>query len=166
MTRTRPATLVLLAVAGGAVGWLLEMVLVAMGSRAVVPPLTLAVTLVALAAVALALAWPVRQSVRGTVRRRVDPFQATRVVVLAKASSLCGALLAGLGGGVLAFLATRPVVASAESLWLAAASAMGSLVLLAAGLVAELWCTIPPDDPKNGGGSAQLDGSGQATTHQ
>jgi hypothetical protein len=166
MTRTRPATLVLLAVAGGAIGWLLEMVLVTMGSRAVVPPLTLAVTLIALAAVALALAWPIRQSVRGTVRRRIDPFQATRVVVLAKASSLCGALLAGVGLGILAFLASRPVVASTDSLWLAGVTAIGAVVLLIAGLVAELWCTIPPDDPRNGGGSAQLDGSGQATTHQ
>ena len=164
MTRTRPATLVLLAIAGGALGWLTEMVLVAMGSRAVVPPLTLTVTLVALAAVALALAWPIRQSVRGKVRRRVDPFQATRVVVLAKASSLCGALLGGAGAGMLAFLASRPVVASTDSLWLAAAAAASALVLMTAGLVAELWCTIPPDDPKNGGGSARLDGSGQMTT--
>jgi hypothetical protein len=164
MTRTRPATLVLLAVGGGALGWLLEMILVAAGSRAVVPPLTLPVTLVALAAVALALAWPIRQSVRGKVRRRVDPFQATRVVVLAKASSLSGSLLAGVGFGILAFLASRPVVASTDSLWLAAAAGVSALVLMAAGLVAELWCTIPPDDPKNGGGSAQLDGSGHVTT--
>lgn len=163
MTRTRPATLVLLAVAGGAFGWLVEMMLVAMGSRAVVPPLTLTFTLVVLAAVALALAWPVRQSVRGKVRRRVDPFQATRVVVLAKASSLSGALLTGVGAGVLAFLASRPVVASTDALWLAAAAAAGALVLTTAGLVAEAWCTIPPDDPKNGGGSAQLDGSGHVT---
>jgi hypothetical protein len=164
MTRTRPATLVLLAIAGGALGWLLEMMLVAMGNRAVVPPLTLTVTLIGLAVVALALAWPIRQSVRGKVRRRVDPFQATRVVVLAKASSLCGALLAGTGLGLLVFLASRPVVASTDALWLAAASAAGALVLMTAGLVAELWCTIPPDDPKNGGGSVQLDGSGHVTT--
>jgi hypothetical protein len=163
MTRTHPATLVLLAVAGGALGWLTEMMLVAMGSRAVVPPLTLTVTLVALAAVALALAWPIRQSVRGKVRRRVDPFQATRVVVLAKASSLCGALLAGAAAGMFTFLASRPVVASTDSLWLAAIAAVSALVLMTAGLVAELWCTIPPDDPKNGGGSAQLDDSGQMT---
>lgn len=161
MTRTRPATLVLLAIGGGALGWLLEMMLVAMGSRAVVPPLTLTVTLVALAAVALALAWPIRQSVRGKVRRRVDPFQATRVVVLAKASSLAGALLAGVGAGVLAFLASRPVVASTDYLWQSAAATIGALVLLIAGLVAELWCTIPPDDPENGGGSPQRDGPGR-----
>jgi hypothetical protein len=163
MTRTRPATLVLLAIAGGALGWLLEMMLVAMGSRAMVPPLTLTVTLVALAAVALALAWPIRQSVRGKVRRRIDPFQATRIVVLAKASSLCGALLAGAGTGILAFLVSRPVVASTDSLWLAATAAAGALVLMTAGLVAELWCTIPPDDPKNGGGSVQQGGSGHVT---
>jgi hypothetical protein len=164
MTRTRPAMLVLLAVAGGALGWLIEMMLVAMGNRAVVPPLTLTVTLVALAAVALALAWPIRQSVRGKVRRRVDPFQATRVVVLAKASSLCGALLAGAGAGMLTFLASRPVVASTDSLWLAAAASASALVLMTAGLVAEQWCTIPPHDPTNGGGSARLDGSGHVTT--
>lgn len=164
MTRTRLSTLVALAVGGGGVGWIAEILLVMTGRPALVPPLTLPTTVVALAVVVLALAWPIRQSVRGDRTRRVDPFRATRVVVLAKASSLSGAVLAGAGAGILAFLVSRPVVADVGAPWLAAASALGAGVLLTAGLVAEYWCTIPPDDPENGSGTTAIDGPGRASS--
>lgn len=152
MKRTRVSTLLALAVVGAGLGWIAETMLVTMGRPALVPPLTLPTTLAVLAAVVLALAWPVRQSVRGDRSRRVDPFRATRIVLLAKASSLSGSVLGGVALGILLFLGTRPVVAQLDSLVLSAGAAVGAAVLLTCGLVAEHWCTVPPDDPSEGPG--------------
>jgi hypothetical protein len=112
-----------------------------------IPPFTLPITLVAAAAIVIALALPIRRAIRGTARSRIDPFRAMRVVVLAKASGLVGSLIAGFGAGVVAFLLTRPVVADVGSLWPGVAAALSGLVLAAAGLVAERLCTLPPDEP-------------------
>ncbi|WP_227497110.1 DUF3180 domain-containing protein [Planctomonas psychrotolerans] len=158
------STIVLFIVIGGGLGWLVEMMLVLTGRPALVPPVTLPITLGVLAAVVLLLAWPVRQSVRKEDARRVDPFRATRVVLLAKASALSGALLAGVAFGILAFLATRPVIADGTSLWLSGAALLGGVLLLIGGLIAESWCTIPPDDRSDGSSTARLDDPGQAAS--
>ena len=76
----------------------------------------------------------------------VDPFYATRVVVLAKASSLAGALVTGLAAAILVFLLTRSVLPAVGSLTMAVVTAVGAVVLLAGGLVAEKMCTLPPED--------------------
>jgi hypothetical protein len=96
----------------------------------------------------VAFAWPIRRAVKGT-GRRVDPFRAMRVAALAKACSLSGALVAGVGAGIVLFLLTRTVVSSATSVWLAVATAGGAVLLLVGGLVAEYFCTLPPEDPED-----------------
>ena len=146
MTRTRSTTLIALLIAGAAVGWFAENALLMTGSALLIPPLTLGATLLIVGVVLLGLAWPIRQATRGRRPGRVDPFRATRVVLLAKASALAGALLAGITGGVLAFVLARPVLPGASSVGLAGAGTVGAVVLLVAGLVAEHWCTVPPDD--------------------
>ncbi|ALD12165.1 DUF3180 domain-containing protein [Clavibacter capsici] len=146
MTRTRSTTLIALLIAGAAVGWFAENALLMSGQALLIPPLTLGATLLIVGIVLIALAWPIRQTTRGRRPGRVDPFRATRVVLLAKASALAGALLAGITGGVLAFVLARPVLPGASSVGLAVAGTVGAVVLLVAGLVAEHWCTVPPDD--------------------
>ncbi|OUE29989.1 hypothetical protein BFL35_12225 [Clavibacter michiganensis] len=146
MTRTRSTTLIALLIAGAAVGWFAENALLMSGQALLIPPLTLGATLLIVGIVLIALAWPIRQTTRGRRAGRVDPFRATRVVLLAKASALAGALLAGITGGVLAFVLARPVLPGASSVGLAVAGTVGAVVLLVAGLVAEHWCTVPPDD--------------------
>lgn len=146
MTPTRaPALLVLVAV-GAVGGWLLEAMLVASGRPTHVPPLSLAVVLAAIGVLMVLLALPVWRVVRRVDGARVDPFYATRVVLLAKASSLTGALMAGFAAAVLLFLVTRPVQPAGGALVLAGACAVGAVVLVAGGLVAERMCTLPPDD--------------------
>lgn len=151
MKRTHASSLVAFGFAGLALGYLGELALVSSGAQAIVPPLTLALTLVGAAALVLAFAWPIRQAVRGDANRRIDPFRAARTAVLAKASSVTGALVLGAGLGVIAFLVTRSVPAVASSVWTAVATAAGAALLLAAGLVAEHFCTIPPDEPDEEG---------------
>lgn len=148
MTRTSAGHLVLLAVLGGAAMWFIEVALAASGNAIVVPPLTLAIALTLIGVIIVVMALPVRRVSRGVPDARIDPFYATRVVMLAKASSLGGALLTGAGIAVAAYLLTRSVLPGVGSVVLAFASAAGAAILLVAGLVAEHMCTIPPDDDR------------------
>jgi hypothetical protein len=146
VTRTRPTTLLLMTVFGAAAGWFLETALVASGRAAFIPPVTLAAALALIGIIVVVIALPVFRVVRGTAKTRVDPFYATRAVVLAKASSLTGALLGGAAAGALVFLLTRSVIPPVSSLALAIATVVAALVLLVGGLVAEKMCTLPPSD--------------------
>jgi hypothetical protein len=122
----------------------MNIVLAMRGVAVVVPPVSLAVALALIAVTLIALAWPVRRAAQG--ERRIDPFFATRVVVLAKASALAGALLAGAAAGILIYLLSRVVVPLGSSLT-AGATLVAAVALAAAALVAEHWCSLPPDEP-------------------
>lgn len=146
MTRTRFSTIVLLALVGGAIGWVFEAALVAMGRAIIVPPVTLSVALVLIGAIVIAMAVPVWRVVRGTAKKRVDPFYATRVVVLAKASSLAGSLLAGGAVAIMIFVLTRSVLPALGSVGLTVAASVCAVLMLVAGLIAEKMCTLPPQN--------------------
>ena len=150
MTRTGPATIALFAIFGGAAGWLLEIGLVAMGLPSVVPPVSLAVALAIIGVLVIGFALPVRRAVKERESARIDPFYATRVVVLAKASTLAGGLLVGGALSIVVFLLTRSVVAGVGSVLMAVAAVAGAIVLLVGGLVAEYMCSIPPNDDDKG----------------
>ncbi|TAM66848.1 MAG: DUF3180 domain-containing protein [Microbacteriaceae bacterium] len=146
MKRTRPTPLIGLGVAGIVIGFLWELGTVAAGGAVLVPPLSLPITLIAIAIIVVVFAIPIRRAVQGRSKARIDPFRAARVVVLAKACSLAGALLTGGGLGILSYQLTRSILPSAGSLWLAGAATFGALVLLIAGLIAEHLCALPPSD--------------------
>lgn len=146
MKRTNPALLVLLGVLGAVAGWFLQTALLAAGRPLLVPPFTLGAALALIGVIVVALALPIWRFVRGTVKGKVDPFYATRVVVLAKASSLTGSLLGGATAAIVVFLLSRSVVPPLGSMAMAIASLVGSVVLLAGGLVAEKMCTLPPHE--------------------
>lgn len=145
MTRTRPLPLIIAALVGVAAAFALDTVLATRGFAVVVPPISLAIALVLIGAVLIALAWPVRRAAKG--ERRIDPFYALRVVVLAQASAVAAALLAGASAGILLYLVTRVVVPLGSSL-AAGATVVAALLLLVAALVAEHWCALPPDEPE------------------
>lgn len=157
MKRTSVAVLVILALAGGGIGYLVDHLLTVGGRATFAPSAWLPLLLVLLAAAVIALAWPVRRSVRGGSRTRIDPFRAMRAATLARASSLLGAIMTGFASGLLAFLLSRPVAPQVGSIVSMAALVASSLVLIAAALVAEQFCTLPkdpddrqPDDPAAG----------------
>jgi len=151
MKPTSWVSLISATLAGGVVLWGAQWVLVSMGKPALVTPGTWSSVIVMIAGVLVLLAWPIRARQRSPqTSKPVDPFYATRVVLLAKASSLAGAGLLGGALGVLVFLVTRPVVSS-TGLWLGVAAVFGAIVLLVAAVVAEKWCTVPPDEGDNDG---------------
>lgn len=152
MKRTSPVVLVVAALIGAFVGFGLDQLLTGAGRATFTPSLLLPVLLVLLAASDILLALPIRRAITGAAGgARVDPFRAVRVAMLAKASSIVGAVVAGIAAGLLAFLLSRPV-APVGSVVAVVATLVAALVLLAAGLVAEHLCTIRKDDDDDTGG--------------
>ncbi len=158
MKRTTAGIIVVLVVVAAVAGYLIELAIVANGGFAFAPPVSLPITLTAIAIVIVALAVPVRRRVTGKRKDRLDPFYAVRVAVLAKSSSLTGALLTGLGAGIIAHALSLPIL-NGDLLGRGIAQTVGAALLLTAGLVAERMCTLPPDksdpgspsDPTAGG---------------
>jgi hypothetical protein len=148
MKRTHASTLVAFVLAGLVVGYLADLATVSAGSKAIVPPISLAITLTGVAIFVVVLAWPIRRAVKGKATKHLDPFRAMRTAVLAKACSLSGGLIFGLGLGITLFLLTRSVGPAPDTVWLAFATAIGAGLLMAGGLLAEAFCTLPPDDPE------------------
>lgn len=155
MKRTSAGLLTVLALLAAAAGFLFDHVLTTTGRATFTPSLFLPVLLLLVGAAALGVAWPVRRSVRGGTR--IDPFRALRAATLARASSLLGALMGGFAVGLLLFLLSRPVMPPVGSTVAMLALLASAVILVAAALVAEQFCTLPkdpddrePDDPASG----------------
>jgi len=155
MKRSHATGMLAAVLIGLVIGFLLELGFAASGDPIVVPPVTLPMTLILLGAVVVSLAWQVRQGSRRKALRRIDPFWAMRVAVLSKATSLSAALLLGAALGIVLYILTRSVVPAATSLWLGIGMAIGGAVMLAGGLVAEYFCTLPPDDDTDESGGTR-----------
>lgn len=145
MTRTKPSVLIVVAVVAAGAGFLVNQVLTGMGHPSFSPSAFLPILLVALSVAVVAAAIPVRRATLGSAAP-VDPFRALRIAMLAKASSILGAIVAGFAGGLLAFVLTRPVMPSLGSTGAVIAALASGLLLVAAALIAEYLCTIRKDD--------------------
>lgn len=146
MRGTRPTPLIVIGVLFGVLGFLVDVAAESGGRPTLVLPGSLPLTLTLAGVVVLAFAIPVRRAVRGTSDRRIDPFRAARLVVLAKACGIVGAAATGFAIGLAAFVVTRPVLPTNGAFGLSLASLVGGIVLLVCGLVAERFCRLPPDD--------------------
>ncbi|WP_413354878.1 DUF3180 domain-containing protein [Microbacterium sp. 1P06AB] len=145
MTRTKPLLLAAVAVVAGIAGYFVDQILTGMGQPSFTPSPLLPILLVALGAAVVIAAIPVRRATVGAAAP-VDPFRALRIAMMAKASSIVGALVAGFAGGLLVFVLTRPVSPSLGSTGAVVAALGGGLLLVGAALVAEHLCTIRKDD--------------------
>ena len=146
MKRTKAGTIVVSIAIGVFLGFAVDQVLTATGRPTFTPSFLLPILLVLLGIALVLFALPIRRATAGAQTAPVDPFRAVRIAMLAKASTLVGAGVAGVAAGLLAFLITRPVAPSLGSTGPVIAAIVGGLVLVAAGLVAEHLCTIRKDD--------------------
>ena len=146
MTRTSPAVLVIATVLGAGAGFLLDQLLTSTGNATFTPMVSLPILLALLGVLVIALAIPIRRATRGRAAAPLDPFRAVRVAMLAKAASVVGAAVGGIGIGLLLFLLTRPVIPSLGSMGTIIATIVACAVLVAAALIAENLCTIRKDD--------------------
>ena len=153
MKRTSPTMLVLVGLLGAVAGFLLDHGLTSASRPTFTPTVSLPILLVVLAVLVVLLAVPISRVTRGTSKAGVNPFRAMRVAMLAKASSILGALATGFGAGLGAYLLTRPVAPPVGSIGLVIATAVAGLLLVVAALVAEHLCTIRKDDDDEHAGS-------------
>lgn len=152
MAPTRLGPLALLTAVAFALTTAVLQVRQAGGAATSAPPLVTVVMVAGLAVAVLVVAWPVRQWNAGVREDPINPLRAARTVALAKAAALAGAVLTG--GWVGYVGVALPLVALTSQPGRAAASAavvLASLGLTVAGLVAERWCMIPPEDDDGGG---------------
>ena len=127
--------------------------MVGRGLQVPVSPTNLLITLAAISLVLLGLSipiWRYRTALKqsSTQRpKRVDPFYAVRVLLLAKASSLAGVLFASWHLGVVLFQLSGAVVVQGLVLQ-NAFGFIASVMLIAAALITEQICRLPQDsDP-------------------
>ncbi|GIF11209.1 DUF3180 domain-containing protein [Actinoplanes teichomyceticus] len=140
---TSASALVLAALVGAALGWLL------LGYnqffyRVAPLPWTAAVVLVALTLTEAYLA----QNTSARIQRKpgappVEPLLVARYVALAKASSLVGALTAGFSAGVLAWLVLEPTDAARSDVPTVATTLVAAGALVGAALWLERSCRVP-----------------------
>ena len=146
MKPTRASTLISVAIVAGVAGFALDAALASRRAPTLILSAPLGITLAFIGVALVAMAVPVRRHARGTAQRRVDPMYATRVVVLAKASSICGALFGAFSLGLLLYLLSRSVLPSLGSSLPNAVAVGGGIVLTVCALVAERMCVVPPGD--------------------
>ena len=146
---TRPGLLVVLVLLGGALGWSGVAVLQATGMTVARAPWSAAGGLAFFAALLLAGAWYMYDRVHRR-HRFVDSLTAVRLLALAKASALVGALVAGVYAGfAVRFLPEYGASPDArERVIRGAVAALAALVVVVGSLLLERACKVPkgPED--------------------
>lgn len=158
MKATKPLSLLWVAIPGTLLSYGVVAILVMRGLAVPLSPNNLSLTLVAIAVVLALLAIPIfryraqlRNPKTNQRAKRVDPFYAVRVVLLAKATTLAGTLFLSWHLGVIAYQLFAPILifsSMARNVFGLVASAL----MIASGLIVEYWCRLPEDgdaDPTN-----------------
>ncbi|MFM6967572.1 MAG: DUF3180 domain-containing protein [Microbacteriaceae bacterium] len=145
MKRTRPLVLILAAVVGAPVGYLLDHILVSNGGSVYAVPWSFTATLVVFAVLIVVLGYGVRRSL--TPRSVFRELRGSAVTVLraAKAMAVAGSFEVGYLTGFVVFMLTRPVVPE-FAVPPAVGGAVASLIVVIAALIAERFCEVPPTD--------------------
>jgi hypothetical protein len=151
---TRPPILLLALLLAAAFGYVL-----AETSYARLPPLPAPapVTLGLLAVVEGWMALVVRAKVRGrSGGRPMHPLQVARAAVVAKASSLGGAVVGGGYGGIFLWTFNRrgEIATYGHDAWISGLAAVAGVLLAVAALLLERACRTPKPPPEDAGPDA------------
>lgn len=147
MHRTSTSTLAVWAVIGTLLAVVVDVVLESQGFSLPGLPWFAVIGMLVLAAILLVLGWPIKKWNDGDRTKEIDPIQAARVAVMAKASALTGSGLAGwyLGNAGYYFLSAPGIRNDLAAGMLIAMIAAAALMIV--GLIVEGFCEIPPQDP-------------------
>lgn len=163
MKPTRILTLTLNVVITAVLAAIIVFALIGAGLAVPVSGLNLLLTMPAIGIIDLALVWPIlrykkgladfRLGVSANRPKRPEPFYAVRVLMISKSSAIAGAWFLGWHLGVV--FVQLNTGGLTESVWREGFGALGALLLMVAGLIAERGCRLPDDgDDKAGNGSA------------
>ncbi|MFC5338825.1 DUF3180 family protein [Leucobacter denitrificans] len=130
---------------GVGLGLAVQFILKSRGLSPLVPPYSMAITLVLLAALLIVLGLRLRRHV-ATGTGAVNPFQAVRLLATARAGQIVGSLFSGFGGGLLLILVGRSVPAPSATWLPMVVTGAAGLVLLVCAIIAERMCRVPPND--------------------
>ncbi|MCM1013616.1 MULTISPECIES: DUF3180 domain-containing protein [unclassified Brevibacterium] len=147
MQRTSSGMLVIWATVGVVLGVLVDVLLENQGFALPGQPWLPIIGMLILAVVLLVLGYPIKRWNEGDRTREIDPLRAARVAVMAKASALTGAGLAGwyLGNAAYFFFSAPGIRNDLAAGMLFAALAAAALMIV--GIIVEIFCTLPPQDP-------------------
>lgn len=154
MKPTKAGSVIAVVFGASVIAFLVVRLMVSNGMPIPTSPTNLLLALAFIAVVILGLSVPIwryktalAQYKTGTRPKRVDPFYAVRVVLLAKASALTGAGFVGWHLGALVAQLSLPVSFTAALLQ-NSFGLVASLVLMAAAIISEQICRLP-DEPNN-----------------
>lgn len=147
MQRTSSSTLVVWTVVGAVLAPVVDVVLERQGFSLPGLPWFAVLGMLILAVILLVLGWPIKKWNDGDRTREIDPLQAARVAIMAKASALTGAGLAGwyVGNAGYYFLSAPGIRNDLAGGMLFAG--ICAAVLMIVGIIVEGFCEIPPQDP-------------------
>lgn len=142
----RVRLLLLVAVVSAAVGWI-GLALWAMGGFDLPAVSWAALPILVAVAVGLVLAGrPVQRLLAGTTTRPVHPLYAARVLALAQAAALTGAVVLGwYAAQVVRLLPDADVAPRQADLLRLVLLGAGAVLVSGAGLLVQRWCRVDPD---------------------
>lgn len=134
-------------------GFLFSKINVANGGQVPVAPINLILTFVAISVILAIFAAPMfryrkelseqRKNPAAPRPKRLNPFYAVRLVVLAKATAIAGSIFAGWQLGVVWLQISSPVTPG--SVWQNVAALISSIIMVVVALVIERICRITED---------------------
>ena len=137
-------------------GFLIPRILVVNGGKIPVTSLSLLLTLPIIGILLVIAAVPMiryRRALAAQLKtptstrpKRVNPFYAVRLVLMAKAIAISGSIFTGWHLGLVWMQLTAPVVAS--SIVQNSLALVGSIVMLVSGIFVERICRLPEDGPE------------------
>ena len=163
MSALRPMWLLTICLGTTLAGWIAQLYAASHSLAAPVLHWASLITLGAVVLITLLLGLRVLRYRQGKLKRRLDPIQAARTLVLAQSSAYAGALIAGWHLGILIDLLPAAGVTSSAVLLSLVMIAAGVL-MVSVGWVVEQFCKLPPEDPSapDAGGHKREDNEGYA----
>jgi hypothetical protein len=165
MKQTQIMTLVAWAISATTAGYLLPQILINNGGSIPISPWSIVITLPLIAIALVVMAIPIYRYRRAILEiaktksltrpKRLNPFYAVRVLLLAKSIAISGSIFTGWHLGVVWLQVTSPVIPS--STLQNALALIGSFLMTAIALIVERICKITEDSATD---SSEIEAAG------